>query len=123
MKSRFLQSDGSMDHTPSANVAAGDIVVVGGVVGHAAYPIKAGELGALAITGLVRAQKASGALTAGQAVYWNPTGNPQGGAAGTGAVTAAAAGGTFMGWATKAAGATDETATVRLGWITPAPTT
>ena len=120
MKSRFLQSDGSMDYTPSVNVAAGDIIVVGGVVGHAAYPIKAGELGSLAITGLVRVNKANVAIAAGAPVYWNPTGNPQGGTVGTGAVTTAAAGGVFMGWATASVTAVDETAIVRLGWMPPA---
>lgn len=124
MKTMFLQSDGTMDYAPATtDVAAGDVVVVGSVVGVVRYPIKVGELGSLAISGLVRVAKTSAAITAGAPVYWNPSGNPQGGTEGSGASSTTAADGTFMGWATKAAGATDETATVRLGWITPAPTT
>ena len=61
--------------------------------------------------GLVRIVKENGAIAAGALCYWNATGNPQGGEAGSGCVTDTKSGTThkLIGLATKLAGATDET--------------
>ena len=52
MKARYIQRGESIDHTPEEDVAARDIVKLGGLVGVAKLDIKAGELGALAVVGV-----------------------------------------------------------------------
>jgi len=113
-QARFVQEGNSIDYTPVAAVAAGDVVVQGALVGVAKLDIEAARLGALAIGGLFDFVKATGAITAGAAVYWDADGNPVGGTAGTGALTTTAGGNTFVGWAVVAAAETDTTARVRL---------
>lgn len=62
-----------VDHTPSAAVAAGDVVVTGDVVRIAHSPIAANDLGALAAGGGVyRVPKDdSTAISDGRKVYWD----------------------------------------------------
>jgi predicted RecA/RadA family phage recombinase len=108
----LLGEGGRVDHTPGADVAAGDIVVTNGMLQFATQPIASGVLGTLRTAGgppLVRAVKANGAISVGNAVYWDDDGNPQGGTAGTGCATTTATANTFMGRAVAAAGANDET--------------
>ena len=52
MNARYVQRGDSIDYIPEADVAAGDIVKVGSLVGVAKLDIKAGELGALAVVGV-----------------------------------------------------------------------
>ena len=71
---RFIHDGGSVDYTPGSDVAAGDVVVQGELVGISARPIAAGELGALAVVGVFDLPKATGADTgipAGAKVYWD----------------------------------------------------
>ena len=71
---RYVQTGDSIDCTPSADVAAGDVVVQGDLVGVAKLDIKSGALGALAVTGLFDFPKATGegkAISAGSKVYWD----------------------------------------------------
>ena len=49
MKARFVQQGATVDYIPTADVKAGEIVVVNDLVGVSRYDIKAGELGALAV--------------------------------------------------------------------------
>lgn len=99
----------SVDYMPEADVAAGQVVVQNGFVGVANRPIPANTLGALTVFGVFAIAKAAGeGINAGAAVYWDADGNPQGGTAGTGCITATAEGNTFAGYAIAAAGATDE---------------
>lgn len=71
-----------IDYTPGSAKTAGDVVVLSsGLIGVVDADIAANALGALAITGLFKCPKASGALVAGQIVYWdagnaNVTGTP-----------------------------------------------
>ena len=109
-----FQAIENMDyHTmPYANGTASDIacgapVVVNVVVGVAIGLIAAGKSGTLAILTVVNIVKAQEAFAQGAAVYWNTTGNPYGGTAGSGAATGTAAGAYFMGRAIVAAGSTD----------------
>lgn len=104
MDARYVQRGDAIDHTPEADVAAGDIVVLADkLVGVAKLDIKAGELGALALTGIYEVSKTSGtAFAAGAEVGWNPT-TKQAVAAGTSssvklghAVALAAAGDTLV---------------------------
>ena len=57
MKARYVQRVESIDYTPEADVAAGDIVKLGKLVGVAKLDIKAGELGALALVGVYEMPK------------------------------------------------------------------
>ena len=70
-KAEYYQKGDSIDYTPEANVAAGDVVFLGDLVGVAKLDIKAGELGALALSGVYRVVKGSETAEAGAPVYWN----------------------------------------------------
>jgi predicted RecA/RadA family phage recombinase len=64
----------SIDYTPTADVAAGDVVVQSELVGIAKQPIKAGQLGALAVAGVFDFPVTS--LTGwavGDRAYWDNT--------------------------------------------------
>jgi len=84
----FRHQGAAIDHTPGADVAAGDVVVQGDLVGVAKLDIKAGRLGALAVEGVFDFPKGVGpssALPAGADVYWDAgaqqaTDDPSGGA-------------------------------------------
>ena len=88
-QAQYIQEGQAIDYTPSAAVDAGDVVVIGNkIVGIAKLDIAADALGALALEGvfdIVRADTI--AFTAGDAVYWDADGDPDGGTAGTGAAT------------------------------------
>ncbi|MBQ6140749.1 MAG: DUF2190 family protein [Kiritimatiellae bacterium] len=107
MDARYVQRGDAIDHTPIADVAAGDIVIQSKLVGVAKLDIKAGELGALALAGVYEVAKATGtAFAVGMEVGWNPTTKQ--------AVAAGAAGSTKIGHAVALAGAGDSLVYVRL---------
>lgn len=63
-----------LDYTPGSAVAAGDVVVIGSLVGVAPRPIAANALGSLAICGVFSMPCASGATGAqGSAINWYAT--------------------------------------------------
>lgn len=70
-------SDGHhIDYTPGADVAAGDVVIAGGVVGVTKDKILSGELGAIHPFHVVNVPKATGAGTDigfGATLFWDPT--------------------------------------------------
>lgn len=104
----FVHEGCSIDYTPGADMAAGDVVVQGDLVGVAKQPIKANQLGALAVTGVFDFAKATGtgtALTVGTTVYWDDTAN---------VATATATGIKQIGKVVKAAADADATVRVRL---------
>ncbi|MCA9253807.1 MAG: DUF2190 family protein [Phycisphaerales bacterium] len=73
---KFIHDGNSIDYTPSADVAAGDVVVQGESVGIAKTAIAANLIGAIAVTGVFDVPKATGAstaITAGANVYWDAT--------------------------------------------------
>jgi len=74
---KFRHEGRRIDYTPVSAVSAGDVIVVGSLVGVAVRDIAAGEKGALAIEGVFEFDKTAGsggeAFTAGQLVYWNAT--------------------------------------------------
>jgi predicted RecA/RadA family phage recombinase len=115
----FVHDGNTIDYTPATDVAAGDVIVQGDLVGIAKVPIPAGALGALAVVGVFDLPKATGddtGIAAGAKVYWKPAAgqNP------AVATTAANDGGNpptaypYVGKAVKAAGDTDATVRVRL---------
>jgi predicted RecA/RadA family phage recombinase len=104
----FVQEGGAVDYTPSADVAAGDVVVQGDLVGVTPRPIAANTLGALAVGGVFEFPKATGtgkAIAAGKKVYWDAT-NKQ--------ATETSSGNTFLGKTVAAVGDSDATVRVRL---------
>lgn len=74
MIAAFVQEGYSIDYTPAADVAAGDVVVQGDLVSVAKRDIKTGALGALAVVGVFDFPKATGAgkaIAVGSKVYWD----------------------------------------------------
>jgi predicted RecA/RadA family phage recombinase len=64
-----------MNHTPSGAIEAGEVVLVGQIVGIAHLDIAANTLGALAIYGGSYIVNGDAAITVGKNVYWNNTDN------------------------------------------------
>lgn len=60
----------TMNHTPVAAIAAGEVVIVGGIVGICVRPIAAGELGGLNISGGTYMVMGDGIIAKGVDVYW-----------------------------------------------------
>lgn len=72
----FAHEGSAIDYTPSADVAAGDVVVQGDLVGVARTPIAANAPGSLAVAGVFDFPKAAGAgsaIAAGTKAYWDVT--------------------------------------------------
>ena len=106
MKARYVQRGESIDFTPTADVAAGDVVKVGNLVGVAKLDIRAGELGALALCGVYEIATNGSAVEAGAVVFVDPA---------TGKVCAEGASGAVkFGHAVAAAAAADTLVHVRL---------
>jgi predicted RecA/RadA family phage recombinase len=70
----FSHDGNAVDYTPSSDVAAGDVVVQGDLIGITRTPIAANAPGSLAVTGVFDLPKATGASTAiaaGTKVFWD----------------------------------------------------
>lgn len=114
LKAKF-ESDGELvDYTPDSAVSAGSVVVIGNRIGIANVDIAAWALGALAVCGLFRIEKKTGAITDGADVFWDDDGDSVGGTAGTGAASTASGDGPFMGTAVGAAASGDTHVVVKL---------
>jgi predicted RecA/RadA family phage recombinase len=71
-KAQFIHDGEVIDYTPTADVAAGNVVVLGDLVGVTKRDIKANTLGGLATVGVFDFTKASAeVITAGSTLYWN----------------------------------------------------
>ena len=102
----FVQEGCSIDYTPGADIAAGDVVVQGDLVGVAKLEIKSGKPGSLAVDGVFDFAKNTGvAYTVGQLLYWDDTAN---------VVTTTATGSKLIGKVVRAAASADATVRVRL---------
>jgi predicted RecA/RadA family phage recombinase len=76
MLAKYVQRGHEIDFTPEADVAAGDVVIIGDLAGIAKLDIKAGTLGALALVGVFDIPKATGegtAIATGTIVFWDAT--------------------------------------------------
>ncbi len=74
MNAKYVHRGESIDYVSGSNVAAGDVVVQGELVGVAKLDIKAGELGSLAVSGVYEMGKAVGSgsvIPVGTKVYWD----------------------------------------------------
>lgn len=70
----YVQDGDLLDYTPGSAVAAGDVVVIGSLVGVAPRAIAANALGALAVEGVFEMPCATGATGAqGSAINWYAT--------------------------------------------------
>jgi predicted RecA/RadA family phage recombinase len=88
----YVQKGDVLDYTPASAVAAGDVVVIGSLVGVAPRPIAANAVGALAIEGVYSMPCATGATGAqGSAINWYATSGVAHASTGTAAGKLAAA--------------------------------
>ena len=89
MMAVFVQRGESVDFTPSRDVDAGEVLVFGGLPGVVKTHVKAGALGALALTGVYDVEKDAVAVSAGDRLFWD----------GGRRLATTAAGGAFLGLA------------------------
>ena len=102
----FVQDGQSIDYTPVADVAAGDVVVQVDLIGVAKLDIKANKLGALTVCGVFDFNKlAALVLPVGTIVYWDDAAN---------VATNVSAGNKQLGKVVRAAAAADATVRVRM---------
>lgn len=76
MATTFVHEGAAIDYTPGADTPAGTVVVQNELVGVTSGPIKAGQLGSLAVAGVFDFPKATGVGTGnvmGGLAYWDNT--------------------------------------------------
>ncbi len=104
----FVHEGCSIDYTPNADVAVGDVIVQSDLVGVAKQAIAANKLGALTVEGVFDFAKATGGgsgIAVGTTVYWDDTNN---------VATATATSNKLLGKVVKATADADTTVRVRL---------
>ena len=105
MQAKFIQTGNSIDYTPSSDVSAGDVVIVGNIVGIAKLDIPANTAGAISLTGCFQIYKDDVDISIGDAIYWDETES---------LATTASYGNTFIGRSVTAQIAADPSVIVRL---------
>lgn len=108
MRTNYIQEGKSLDYTnkTEAAIAAGDIVVMGSVVGVAGTDIAVNATGSVHVVGVFEVLKEEGLeIGQGEKVYWNATG---------GVMTKTSASNTLAGYAAYTAKTTDVTVKVKL---------
>lgn len=88
----FVQDGNTIDHIPTSDVSAGDVISMGGLLGIAHVPIPADTHGAIRLSGVYDVVKTANAtsglaFTIGATVYWNTTTKLAVDAAGAGIIT------------------------------------
>jgi predicted RecA/RadA family phage recombinase len=102
----FVQDGECIDYAPVADVAAGDVVVQGDLVGVAKRDIPANTPGSLAVGGVFDFAKLAGlVLAVGTLIYWDDAAN---------VATNVSAGNKLLGKAVRASAAADTTVRVRM---------
>lgn len=101
-----------LPYVPASAASAGDCVSIGSLFGIVATDLAASERGSVVVSGQISMPKVTGAISRGARVYWNPTGDPVGGTAGSGAVTTSDSAGFLIGIAVEAAVSGDSAVTV-----------
>ena len=71
MKANFIQRGEAVDFVPSYDVAAGEIIRFGSLLGVVKIPVRTGELGALHLSGIYDVEKGRETITAGSRIYWD----------------------------------------------------
>lgn len=101
-----------LPYVPASAASAGDCVSIGSLFGMVATDLAASERGSVVISGQISMPKVTGAISRGARVYWNHTGDPVSGTAGSGAVTTSDSAGFLIGYAVEAAVSGDANVTV-----------
>ena len=116
MANNHVQEGKKMNWTNggAAAVVSGQAVVVGTLVGVAETGIAVGEVGVLVVAEVWSLPKATEAITQGAKLYWDANGNPVGGVAGSGCLTATATDNTYAGVAFAPAASGDATVDIKL---------
>lgn len=107
MSAKYWQRGEAIDYTATDALANGDVVDLATRIGVAGDDIPAGETGTVHIVGVFEIPKAAGAVTVGQALYWDK-------AAKKITTDDAENAKTPAGWAVAAAGSSDATVLVKL---------
>lgn len=110
----FIQPGEVMEVTAGANIASGDVVAVGEMVGVAAHDIANGATGEVSLCGVYLLAKAAGVWTQGQKLFWDKVAKAFVGVASADADVVA-------GYAFKAAANGDATGYVKLCGMPQAP--
>ncbi|MCL2119432.1 MAG: DUF2190 family protein [Planctomycetaceae bacterium] len=105
MEARFIHEGKAIDYTPTADMTAGTVVVLGDRVGVSIVDTPAEVLGALQVTGVFDFEKDNTVIPLYGRVYWNATAKK---------ATVTATGNTLLGIALNATIATDTIVRVRL---------
>lgn len=92
-----------LPYTPGSAKDAGTVQASGAITGIISTDLAANERGSLVVNGTVKMPKVTGAISVGAKLYWNATGDPVGGTAGSGAVTVSDTDGYAIGYAVEAA--------------------
>lgn len=71
MDAVLIQNGNAIDYTPSADTAAGSIVILNGLAGAVKTDIPKGKTGALALHGVYNVVKGSSSFQTGDRVYWD----------------------------------------------------
>ena len=108
MSAKYWQRGEAIDYTAAGGLANGDVVDLATRIGVAGGDIPAGETGAVHVVGVFEMPKATGAVTLGQALYWDKAAENLTTAAGS------APANTPAGWAVAAAQEDDATVLVKL---------
>ena len=97
---RYVKNGGFIQYTASANIDAGDVLVVGGLVCLSMYDIASGEVGSLQVikNGEFELPKAAEAIAVGEACYWDESNSN---------VTATSTDNTLVGYAASVAASGD----------------
>jgi len=117
--SKYFEEGASIDYTPASAVYSGNLVNLGSVSGFTPRDVGASELGALRLTGVIRAPYVGGYANVGDNIWWDANGTPYGGSADGACTRSAPDGDWWVGTLVKAAAATDATCDVALNKVNP----
>lgn len=106
MAAIFYQTGDVIDYTAAENLSFGDVVDLSTRIGVAGADIAKDAAGPVQVTGVYRIPKASGAVTAGQALYWAKSAKN---------LTTTADSNTPAGWAVAPAASEDPDVLVKIG--------
>lgn len=106
MTTKFVQPGEVIDYTAGANIASGQVVLMGARIGVALKAIANGETGPVQVTGVFNIAKLStDNMAQGALLYWDNTNSR---------LTTTASGNTLAGFAAAAAGATTASVNIKI---------
>lgn len=106
MTTKFVQPGEVIDYTAGANIASGQVVLMGARIGVALKAIANGETGPMQVTGVFNIAKLStDNMAQGALLYWDNTNSR---------LTTTASGNTLAGFAASAAGASTTSVNIKI---------